>query len=223
MRRKYIFVLCPPFQGSTIIISLLDKFSHVSSFLDYTNVWAGESQSIYKRYDKNYDENRWNPDYKLDMKSIEKIYDEYLDKNKIWVDKNPPWICRAEEIQNYFEKLGDVYFIISIRNPYSFDGSASNWVKFAEYQKYNIKNLKNIICINYEEICLDTNKVISKIKNKISGLGKFNDNHVYKQQNERYNDIFKDKINRVIDKDEKNIILKKNKDLIEFFLYKIIN
>ena len=226
MRRKYIFVLCPPHQGSTVIISLLDKFSNVSSFLKNTNVWAGESQSIYKKYcDRSYSENRWNPEYKLDMNSIERIYDEYLDKgkNKIWVDKNPPWICRAEENQNHFEKLGDVYFIISIRNPYSFDGSISNWVKFAEYQKYNIKNLKNIICINYEEICLDTNKVISKIKNKISGLGKFNDNHEYEQKNERYGDIFKDKVNRVINKDEKNIILKENIHLLEFLGYKFID
>lgn len=44
---KYIFVLCPPYQGSTIITNLLNNSPTTSTFID-TNTWAGESQWYYK-------------------------------------------------------------------------------------------------------------------------------------------------------------------------------
>ena len=34
MKRKFIFVMCPPFQGSTVIVNLLNSSPNVSTFLD---------------------------------------------------------------------------------------------------------------------------------------------------------------------------------------------
>ena len=89
--KKYIFVLCPPFQGSTIIVNLLNSSKNVSTFLD-CKTWAGESQWLYKKHgDKDYEKNRWDPDYKLDMELVDKVFNIYLNKNKeIWVEKSPP-------------------------------------------------------------------------------------------------------------------------------------
>jgi len=42
---KYIFVLCPPYQGSAIITNLLNNSPTTSTFID-TNTWAGESQVL---------------------------------------------------------------------------------------------------------------------------------------------------------------------------------
>jgi len=49
MKKIYIFILCPPFQGSTIIVHLLNSSSIVSSFLDVATK-SGESQWLYKNH-----------------------------------------------------------------------------------------------------------------------------------------------------------------------------
>jgi len=53
--------------------------------------WAGESQWLYKKHgDKDYEKNRWDPDYKLNMKLVDKVFNIYFNKNKkIWVEKTP--------------------------------------------------------------------------------------------------------------------------------------
>lgn len=234
MKKKYIFVLCPPYQGSTIIVNLLNSSNNVSTFLDCKTFGQirGESQWLYKKHgDKDYAENRWDPDYKLNMELVNKVFNIYLNENKeIWVDKSPPSICRAKMFQDYFSKLGEVYFIISIRNPYSTGHyDSEQWLKFAQYQKYNLENLNNVISISYEECCNDIEKVISKITNKIPELGKiFNNSHLKNNDNnfyneERFNLIHSNKVDRIIDKEKKNIILKKNISLVEYFGYNIID
>jgi hypothetical protein len=222
MKKKYIFILCPPNQGSTMIVNLLNSSKNVSTFLD-CETWAAESQWLYKKHgDKYYEENRWNPDYKLDMKLVDKVFNIYLNKNKeIWVDKNPTSICRAKMYQNYFSKLGEVYFIISIRNPYSTNRDANEWIKFAKYQKYNLENLNNTI--SYEECCNNIEKVISKITNKIPELGKIFNNINTKFNNERCNLIHSKKVKRVIAKKQKNKILRKNINLVKYFGYNFID
>lgn len=224
MKKKYIFVLCPPYQGSTIIVNLLNSSENVSTFLD-CNIWAGESQSLYEELvDKDYQENQWDPGYKLNMELVDKVLNIYLDKNKeIWVDKSPPSICRAKMFQDYFSKLGEVYFIISIRNPYSTAHyGADKWIEFAQYQKYNLENLNNVISVTYEECCCDLEKVISKITNKIPELGKiFNHKHAIFHDERGYL-IHSNKVKRIIDKEKKNKILKKHIDLVEYFGYNIL-
>lgn len=222
----YIFVLCPPFQGSSIILNLLSSSPNTSTLLGVNGTWAGESQWLYKyNGDDKYLENRNNPEYKLDMKVINNIFDKYYDNNKyIYVEKSPSLVLRAKDIQDYFSKLGDVYFIISIRNPYSTNIDINKWVLYAKCQKNNIKNLENIIVTNYEELCLNTEKVIKRILDKIPLLENLSsiDNNYY-NSNERFLKIHTDKVNRIINKKSKNKILKNNLDLLKFFGYKYLS
>ena len=133
-------------------------------------------------------------------------------------------------LQDYFSKLGEVYFIISIRNPYScrwrgYNPESPDWIECAKYQKYNLENLNNTILISYEECCNNLKKVISKITNKIPELGTiFNNSHPKLMlETERGNLIHSNKVNRILDKEKKNKILKKNIDLIKYFGYNIID
>lgn len=223
-KRIYIFILCPPFQGSTMIVNLLNSSSNVSTLLDKAN--NGESQWLYKNNgDENYEKKRWDPEYKLDMKIVDNVFNTYFDKKKIiWVEKSPPHICRAKMFQDYFSKLGDVFFIVSIRNPYSTGYyNAQMWVKYAKYQKHNLENLKNVIYINYEECCNNIENVIYKIKKKIPELGEiFNNNNNNNINRERYNKIHPNKVNRILNKEQKNKILKNNVELMKYFGYDII-
>ena len=224
MKRKFIFVMCPPFQGSTVIVNLLNSSPNVSTFLECKKTSRGEGQWLYKYHgDSNYEENRWNPNYKLDMNIVNKVFNTYLDKNKrIWVEKSPPNICRAKQFQDYFSKLGEVYFIISIRNPYSSSNDAEEWVKYANFQKKNIEILKNRIYVTYEECCKHLDKVILKFTNRIPGLGTIYNNSITSIDNERCTKIHSDKVDRIIDKEKKNKILKKNIHIVKYFKYNII-
>ena len=66
-------------------------------------------------------------------------------------------------------------------------------------------------------------KVISKITNKIPELGEIFNKSYQKNNNERGDFIHSNKVNRVKNKKNKNKILKKNINLVEYFGYKIID
>jgi hypothetical protein len=221
--KKYIFILCPPYQGSTILVNLLDSSNNVSTFLN-APTWAGESQWLIKNHgDKIYESKRWDPNYNINMDIIKKLFDIYLDQNKtIFVEKSPPNICRAKKIQDYFSTLGEVYFIISIRNPYSVKYDAEQWVSYAQYQKTNIETLTNTIVTSYEETCTNLDNLISKIKDKIPECSDIynRDNPLLK--NERGKKIHTEKVNIIVNKEEKNRVLTNHIDLLNFFGYSIV-
>ena len=220
--KKFIFILCPPYQGSTIIVSLLDSSKNTSSFMN-TKAWAGESISLLNNA-KDMRLLAWNNKNKFNMSLIKQQMNQYLDKKKkIYIDKNPSFINQAQLLETYFSKYGKVYFIISIRNPYSTKYSAKNWVKYAKYQKTNIDTLNNTIITSYEMMCNDLPKVISRLKKKFPELSDISnlEKTKNKNKNERYQQINSKKVNRVTDKSEKNKILLKHKNLMDYFGYKI--
>jgi hypothetical protein len=224
MKKKYIFVLCPPYQGSTIITNLINN-DQVSSFNNISKNF--ESQWVYEKHGcVEYVLNRWDPNYNMDMKCIDEVFKTYLDGDKnIYLEKSPPTICRAKIFEEHFSKLGDVYFIISIRNPYSTNYNATKWLIHAEQQRYNINNLKNVIVTSYEDCCLDIDLLMSKVLCMIPELKHINNGTKPKntlKKYERHAKIHTDKVDRIIDKDEKNIILKNNVELLNYFGYKLI-
>ena len=183
----------------------------------------------------------------MDLKKVKEAYDLEWDYNKpILVEKCPLLISRAQEIEAYFSKFGEVYFIISIRSPYSTDQYLNNtWVTTALAQKENIENLQNKIITTYEQICLYPELVIKKIQKKLPELddlsleikkielkyknNKNNKNNENNENNEkktktgeRQLKIHKDKVYRIKDKEIKNKFLINHKDILTYFSYKYI-
>ena len=224
MKKTYIFILCPPFQGSTLLVNLLDS-SKITSTFSKVAPNTGESQWLLPVHgDNHYMNNRWNPTYDLNMNRIQFLFKRYLDDTKqIYVDKSPPMICRAIEYQEYFKKLGNVLFIISIRSPYSTNDEANKWVQYASYQKKNIEILENTIITNYEEICSNLDHLIKKIQNKLPELEDISNIYNKNLTGERGTMIHDKKLTRIIDKEKKNNILKNNLELLHYFGYKLIH
>lgn len=224
-KKTYIFILCPPYQGSTLLVNLLDSSNKCSTFVNASS-WMGEAQWLLKKNgDVNYESQRWNPNYDINMELMDSLFDKYLDGSKtIFVEKSPPNICRAKKIEEHFSKLGNVIFLISIRSPYSTDHyGASEWIKFANYQKYNIETLKNTIVTSYEELCLNLDTVINKIQEKIPILDDIhNQNNSNKKLGERGKKINTLYLDRIIDKTEKNEVLKQHIELLNYFGYELI-
>ena len=73
MKNKYIFILCPHYQGSTIILNLLNSSNKVSSFSHINKV--GEGTALFKKAGIN-DFKVWSsgydPNYFLDYKKVKK-------------------------------------------------------------------------------------------------------------------------------------------------------
>lgn len=227
MQRTFVFVLCPPYQGSTLIVNLLNSSDRVSTLLG-CSTWAGEAQWLYKNHgDAQYVSNRWKSTYQFDPTVLEHVLNCYMDHKKpIWVEKSPSHICRAKQLQDHFSRLGKVYFIVSIRNPYSWDGREymNQWVTMARYQKHNIENLNNVIPISYEECCCQLDRVVTKITSSIPEIGHIFNNQLLPnpRMDERFQYIHDSKINRVIQKQTKNVELSRNIDLLRFFGYDLI-
>jgi hypothetical protein len=226
--KKYIFILSPPYQGSTVLLNLISSSNNVSSFLKHSYFKKksinGEGQLL---MNQKFLKHRWDPEYKFSLNKLKSIYDKYWNHSKdIYVEKSPSNICRAKMIENYFKNFGEVYFIILIRNPYSTNWHSdenydTDWVTCAKYQKYNLENLENKILIKYEDLCNNLEEIKIKIKNFLPELDKLeiieNNN-----SNVKLNKINKNTVNRVLGVEWKNYHLKKNKDIVNYFGYNIL-
>ena len=67
--------------------------------------------------------------------------------------KSPPTICRAKMFQDYFS-FGEGTLLFQLEIHIHGHYSANEWIKFAQYQKYNLENLNNVISISYESVVM---------------------------------------------------------------------
>ena len=181
----YLFILSPPYQGSTILLKLLSSSPNISTLLGNKN-WAGEGQWLLMRSQQfpKYWKKRWNPNYKLNMRKVSKVYHQYWKKKQssstphpqIYCEKSPPNICRADRYKRFFEKKGRVYFISLIRDPYCCRYSAKEWVKYAKFQQENLNSLPSDqhLTLSYEELCDHTQQTIEKILKFLPDLESLN-------------------------------------------------
>jgi len=159
----------------------------------------------------------------------------------ILVEKSPPNVLRASLLERQFENS---YFIVMTRNPYAtseglrrrhgyrLDRCAAHYAQAMKFQVKNLKNLKNVICITYEDLC-DNQKYVKKkisaflpelsdlsFKEKLSGhhsvMGKRNMNIV------NLNEVQIGNLSN-IDIRTINKVLKKYKKEMNFFNYERIS
>ena len=187
--RNYIFILCPPFQGSTAIYRLLETSPETSTFLNKVE-WMGEGQNLLAQSFRGYQRNKWDPDFSLQMAEVSRNYHKNWDLNKrVLIDKSPPTICRAQMFEEEFSKYGNVHFIVQIRNPLftKFPEPPSTmpgifedtkgpevWDVMAQCQKDNLESLKSVYFLTYEKLCTETDTVIKELLEKFPFLGSLN-------------------------------------------------
>jgi len=190
--KTYLFVLCPPFSGSTLLWKLLQTSPSVSAhpkegqFLDGVEIMR---------------KGVWNPQQQFPWSTIKKKWENVWDMNKpVCLEKSPPNLIRAFEIEKIFSPAS---FIAMIRNPYAFcegirrqiknseingglhkravvirvltqdpdrlyygdeiEVAARFWVKCAQYQMKNIKSLKRSLHFTYEEFADNPSHIKKRI------------------------------------------------------------
>jgi len=234
---QYLFILSPPFCGSTLLTEIISTSKNVSC---NNNIGLREGQHLPNAHNLLFTKNRWDPNKEIDWNRIKKIWSKYWDKSKsVLLEKSPPNICRANNIDKVFNNSK---YICLIRDPYAqiqsnirryntdIEVAAEKYISYLKYQKKNIESLGNTLVVSYEEL---TDKPI-KTKEKISAFLpllkdininlKFNAHNMHQKKQmgitnlnqKSIQALTKDQINSI------NTILDKEQDLIKYFNYNIL-
>ena len=235
-RKKYLFILCPPFNGSTVLYKIINSSKATSTFLGrtYNNkgknvIPKGEGHALLLKSLPIYSHYRHDSKFKLPMKLLKERYDEHWNLNKpILCDKSPPFVHFANQIESYFEQFGDVYFICMIRSPYS-----SRWIKtapwttFAKEQKHNIETLKNVLYFRYEDLVSGPERVKERIVKFLPELHdidmKVHEVPGLKRDEERNKELKTEFRDRIEFQSEKNELLKEIPEELDFFGYPFVH
>ncbi len=169
---SYLFVLCPPFCGSTVLWHLLATSPHVSALPDEGQFLKGVRRIMRNR--------PWDQNQQMPWPLIKKRWEESWDMTKpILLEKSPPNLVRAAEIQKHFEPC---HFIAMIRNPYAFcEGflrrqgrgaqfAAVTWIERAQQQIDNIDRLDRITHFTYEALTGDPPRIAQQILDFLPSL-----------------------------------------------------
>lgn len=234
---KHLFILSPPFCGSTLLNEIIVSSNNVSC---NNNIGLREGQHLPETKDILFTNDKWDPNKKINWEEIHEIWDKYWDKSKtILLEKSPPNICRALDIQQEFN---DANFICLVRNPYAqAEGIlrrsnkdaeyAANFVlKCLEYQKKNIEKLKNTILINYEELTKNHKKTKKKLISFLPELSdintsmRFSAHNIRGLKNMKITNLNEEKIEKIekYDLDIINSIFKQKRNLLNYFNYKTL-
>ncbi len=167
---KFLFILSPPYCGSTLLSQLLSTSKNVSC---NNNLGTREGQLLPGVRHFMFQKNRWNERVKYPWDKVKKVWLKYWDLSKpVLLDKSIPNIMRVSEIKKEFENIN---FICMVRNPYAQvegvmrrnDESAKNAAIFSlkclQYQRQNIKNKESSLFISYEQLTENPEKTKRKI------------------------------------------------------------
>lgn len=167
---RFLFILCPPYAGSTLMREIICSSPQVSP----TNIFGvGEGQflpEITQMVDRR---RRWDENLDYPWPSIKRVWLKYWDTSKpVLMDKSPPNLIRAESIQAYFKPA---WFIVMTRNPYAHcegmmrrdrittEAAARFIVKCLRHQKQNAELLERNCVIRYEDLVFDPQAVKRKL------------------------------------------------------------
>ena len=234
---KYLFILSPPFCGSTLLNQLVSTSKNVSC---NNNIGTREGQTLPEVRNIMFENNRWKKNVSLPWEKIKTVWHKYWDLSKpILLDKSIPNIMRVNDIKEFFNPIS---FICMVRNPYAqCEGiirrngkSAEFAAKFAlnclQYQKANIEKEKNLLFFTYEELCENKNQVVNNIISFIPDLKDIKSEQKFKAHNfktkrrmeitnlnsEKISKLTKEQLNEI------NSHFKKEEELLKYFNYTII-
>jgi hypothetical protein len=234
---KYLFILSPPFCGSTLLNQLISTSQNISC---NNNIGTREGQTLPEVRSIMFESNRWDKNLSLPLEKIKTIWHKYWDLSKpILLEKSTPNIMRVNDIKKCFNPIS---FICMVRNPYAqCEGiirrngkSAEFAAKFAlnclQYQKVNIENEKNLLFFTYEDLCENKSQVVNKIISFMPDLKDVKSEKKFKAHNFKTNDKMEitnlnhEKIAKLTTEqlNEINYHFKEEEELLKYFNYTII-
>ena len=235
---KYLFILTPPFCGSTLLNQILSTSKNLSC---NNHLGVREGQLLPEVRDIMFMNKGWHNEVHYPWKKIKKVWLKYWDQRKeILMDKSNTNIMRVDEIEKVFENIS---FIAMVRNPYAqVEGiirrnntNAEYAAKFAlkclRYQMENkISGRDNMMFISYEDLCDNKDNIVDKIMRFVPELDSINADAYFSAHNFKSNGKMKiqnlnDEKIKKLSQEQLNVInsyFKKEIELLTFFNYQII-
>lgn len=234
---KFLFILSPPFCGSTLLNQIISSSKNVSV---NNELGTREGQTLPKVSKLIFNNSKkWDDSYAVNWNFVKTEWEKYWNLSRpILLEKSPPNLVRAKDISNYFKPS---YFIVFYRNPYAHceslmrrkNNNPTKAAKFAlkclEFQKKNIEELNNTIGISYEDLTSnisDTAQGLIKFLPELLGINYNQEFSAHNFRNEKMkitnlnseniSRLTKDQINEI------NIIFKHKKSILDYFNYEII-
>ncbi len=168
----HVFVLCPPYSGSTILWRLVGTSEAVSRLPDEGQCIPTVKPVMVK--------DPWAQERKLPWPFIKQAWERYWDLDKdVLLEKSPPNLLHARDMQDAFRPA---YFLVMVRNPYATcEGimrrrkwDATRTAKFAvrlmRKQRENLETLEHALRLTYEELADDPAATCRKIEAFVPGL-----------------------------------------------------
>ena len=234
---KFLFILTPPFCGSTLLNQILSTSSNLSC---NNMLGVREGQLLPEVKDIMFYNKGWHSKVDYPWEIIKRVWMKYWDQRKqILMDKSNTNIMRVAEINKVFQNS---IFLGMVRNPYahaesiirrnntSSEYAAKFVLKCLRFQKRNKLEVDNSLFISYEDLCDKKDKVMMKIQNFIPELHDINSDlefsaHNFKTKGKmKVRNLNAEKIDKLT-KDqmrEINSHFIKERELLAFFGYTII-
>lgn len=233
---QYLFILSPPYCGSTLLTEIIDS-SDSSSINNPIGTCEGHRLPEVKSEMFDHPQ-RWNPDRRMNWNKIKQAWHRYWDPTKpVLVDKSPPNIMRATRIEKFFNPS---HFIIFTRNPYAQVESLMSRKKMlprdaAEFaltclshQKENIEQLDAPLILTYEALTNEPKKTLHAIIEHIPELDDIHLPRALKTHNSvakanqvsNQNEIKIQRLDRAT-LEKINSVFSKKRRLLNFFGYRI--
>jgi len=247
----YLFVTVPNNSGSKVIVGVLQGCKNIIYLPRegerYVNIpaaksriWTQTTQRAEMEDESNYNfvhmKNEW-------MKLWRTCKHFPIAKSKIFMEKSPPNVLRAQMYEKHFKES---HFLIMVRNPYAtiegilrrhpgdIKSAVNHWIATTEKQIENISGLEKNVYFTYEELCdkpketkqklvaflpaladIDMRRKVTMPAKVIKKVG----NSIMPPTNLNEKQI---KNLSKIQIEEINNYLSKHKNLLDFFGYKII-
>ena len=234
---KFLFILTPPYCGSTLLNQILSTSNNLSC---NNHLGVREGQLLPEVKDIMFYNKGWHNKVIYPWQEIKKVWMKYWDQRKyILMDKSNTNIMRVKEIKQVFD---NIFFLAMVRNPYahvegimrrndaSIEYAANFALKCLRYQKENKENEKDILFISYEDLCDKKNKSVERIKAFIPELGNINSDLEFSAHNFKTKDKMKiqnlndEKISKLSSDQIKEInsYFKQEESLLLYFGYSIL-
>ncbi|MEH6535207.1 MAG: sulfotransferase [Psychroserpens sp.] len=235
---KYLFILSPPYCGSTLLNQLISTSKSVSV---NNQVNTREGQRVPTLSKLMFDHTRrWDSTLDYDWRFVNKEWLKYWDlKAAILLEKSPPNIVRAKSIEKYFQPA---FFLIFYRNPYAHCESlirrnnkdpakaAEFAIQCLNYQKINILELKSQkLQVSYELLTEQTESTVKMMTDLLPELSDMNYEKEFTAKNShskemKISNLNQEKIDNLTLKEREaiNSVFIKNIDTLNFFGYQLI-
>lgn len=182
MQHRHVFILTPPFSGSTLLVRLLATSPQVSTF----STERGEGMNIPELREV-MQPDRWDPAKPMPWDQIRRVFESHWDMTRpVLVEKGPANQLRTREIEAAFAGAS---FVIMMRDPYAWCESmdrrgrrrgaaglamgehARRWLLHARILREEMDRLARVLRFSYEELCDDTATVIDKLLGFVPEIG----------------------------------------------------